>query len=68
MGSLDIGSGDTRIYRQESVQVKAVLILSGGLDSTTLLYDLLGQGYDVSALTFDYHQKHHREVRCAKTT
>jgi len=68
MGSLDIGSGDTRIYRQESVQVKAVLILSGGLDSTTLLYDLLGQGYDVSALTFDYHQKHHREIRCAKAT
>jgi len=48
--------------------VKAVLILSGGLDSTTLLYDLLNQGYDVSALTFDYHQKHKREILCAKAT
>jgi len=48
--------------------VKAVLILSGGLDSTTLLYDLLDQGYDVSALTFDYHQKHKREIQCAMAT
>ncbi|MDD4484907.1 MAG: 7-cyano-7-deazaguanine synthase, partial [Methanoregula sp.] len=48
--------------------MKAVLILSGGLDSTTLLYDLLNQGYDVSALTFDYHQKHKREILCAKAT
>jgi len=48
--------------------VKAVLILSGGLDSTTLLYDLLDQGYEVSALTFDYHQKHKKEIQCAKAT
>ena len=48
--------------------MKAVLILSGGLDSTTLLYDLLDQGYDVSALTFDYHQKHKREIQCAMAT
>jgi len=48
--------------------VKAVLILSGGLDSTTLLYDLLDQGYEVSALTFDYRQKHKKEIRCAKAT
>ena len=38
--------------------MKAVLIFSGGMDSTTLLYDLIHEGYEVSALTFDYHQKH----------
>ena len=41
--------------------MKAVLILSGGMDSTTLLYDLIHQGYEVSAVTFDYHQKHKRD-------
>lgn len=38
-------------------QMKAVLILSGGLDSTTLLYKLLADGYLVDALTFNYGQK-----------
>ena len=31
---------------------KAVLILSGGMDSTTLLYDLISQQYDVHAITY----------------
>jgi len=48
--------------------MKAVLILSGGMDSTTLLYDLISQGYDVSAVTFDYHQKHKKEIACAQKT
>ena len=48
--------------------MKAVLILSGGMDSTTLLYDLIHQGYEVSAVTFDYHQKHKKEIRCAAKT
>jgi len=47
---------------------KAVLILSGGMDSTTLLYDLRGQGYDVSAVTFDYGQRHKKEIACAAAT
>ena len=47
---------------------KAVLILSGGMDSTTLLYDLLSQGYEVHAVTFDYRQKHNNEIACAKKT
>ncbi len=45
---------------------KAVLILSGGMDSTTLLYDLIDQGYEVHAVTFDYRQKHRREITCAQ--
>ncbi|MDD1702564.1 MAG: 7-cyano-7-deazaguanine synthase QueC [Methanoregula sp.] len=51
---------------QDITGKKAVLVFSGGMDSTTLLYDLLGQGYNVYALTFDYHQKHRKEIRCAE--
>lgn len=46
--------------------MKAVLILSGGLDSTTLLYKMLGDGYQVHALTFNYAQRHKKEIDCAK--
>ncbi len=46
--------------------VKAVLILSGGLDSTTLLYKMLAEGYDVHALTFNYGQRHRKEINCAR--
>lgn len=46
---------------------KAVCVLSGGIDSTTLLYKLVDDGYAVYALSFDYGQKHKRELNCAKT-
>lgn len=45
---------------------KAVIILSGGIDSSTLLYHLLDQNYAVHALTFNYGQKHSREIEHAK--
>lgn len=35
--------------------MRSLHILSGGVDSTTLLYDLLNQGYEVEAITFDYN-------------
>jgi 7-cyano-7-deazaguanine synthase len=50
------------------VLVKAVLILSGGLDSTTLLYDLIHDGHEVHAVTFNYNQKHKNEIACATKT
>lgn len=46
--------------------MKAVLILSGGLDSTTLLYKLLADGYQIEAITFDYGQRHRREIDSAR--
>jgi 7-cyano-7-deazaguanine synthase len=46
--------------------MKAVLILSGGLDSTTLLYRMLSDGYQVEALTFNYGQRHKKEIDCAR--
>lgn len=46
--------------------MKLLFILSGGLDSTTALY-LLRQSYDIDeALTFDYGQRHRREIESAK--
>jgi len=37
---------------------KAILLLSGGIDSTNLLAQLSGEGKDIYALSFDYGQKH----------
>jgi len=45
---------------------QAVLSLSGGMDSSTLLLHLLANGYEVTALSFDYGQKHNVELECAK--
>ena len=44
----------------------AVLSLSGGMDSSTLLLHLLANNYQVTALSFDYGQKHKVELEQAK--
>jgi len=44
----------------------AVLLLSGGLDSTTLLAHALHEGFDVHAMTFRYGQRHSTEVSAAR--
>lgn len=41
-------------------------LLSGGLDSTVLLYDLHAQGHIVHCLLFDYKQRHIQELAFAK--
>lgn len=41
-------------------------LLSGGLDSVTLLYDLRQQGHSVHCLLFDYKQPHVIELKFAK--
>ena len=43
----------------------AVISLSGGMDSSTLLLRLLAEGYEVTALSFDYGQKHRVELERA---
>ncbi len=44
---------------------KAIVLLSGGIDSTTTLYFAKKQGYKCYALIFDYGQRHKREIRSA---
>jgi 7-cyano-7-deazaguanine synthase len=46
---------------------QAVLSLSGGMDSSTLLLRLLADGYEVTALSFDYGQKHNVELERAQS-
>lgn len=43
-----------------------VVLLSGGLDSATVLAIARQEGFDVSALTFDYGQRHNSELESAK--
>ncbi len=44
----------------------AVLLLSGGLDSTTLLAHAIDEGFDVHAMTFRYGQRHATEIEAAR--
>ena len=44
---------------------KAVILLSGGLDSATVAGIAHKQGYDLYALSFDYGQRHSRELESA---
>ena len=47
--------------------MKAVILLSGGLDSSTVLYLAKSEGYSCYALSFDYQQRHRRELEAART-
>jgi 7-cyano-7-deazaguanine synthase len=45
---------------------KAVVLLSGGLDSTTVIAKAQADGFEVYALSFDYGQRHDSELEAAK--
>ena len=46
--------------------MKAVVLVSGGLDSTTCLAMAREKGFDLYALTFNYGQRHDHELNSAK--
>jgi 7-cyano-7-deazaguanine synthase len=46
----------------------AVAIVSGGLDSVTMAYVLHAAGWQLTLLSFDYGQRHRRELACAEAT
>lgn len=49
-------------------QPKAVVLVSGGLDSTTVLAIAKSQGYECYTLSFDYGQRHRAELIAAERT
>lgn len=51
---------------EKNAKPKAVLLLSGGLDSTTTLSIAKAEGFDVYAITFRYGQRHEFEIQAAK--
>ncbi|MGB0741288.1 MAG: 7-cyano-7-deazaguanine synthase, partial [Planctomycetaceae bacterium] len=44
---------------------KAVVLLSGGLDSATALAIAADQGFELHAVSFDYGQRHRHELEAA---
>jgi len=48
--------------------MKTIIVLSGGMDSTTLLYKLLAEGKEVKAISFNYGQRHSKELEYAAKT
>lgn len=55
----------------QTVEIQAtdsVAIVSGGLDSTVLVYHMLDQGYTPHLLSFNYGQRHNKELYFAKAT
>jgi len=45
---------------------RAVVLLSGGIDSSTTLAVAKSEGYELYALSFDYNQRHKRELESAQ--
>lgn len=47
---------------------RVVAVVSGGLDSTTMAHSLRAQGYSLVAISFDYGQRHRKELEIAAAT
>lgn len=52
--------------RDRPMDERAIVLLSGGLDSTTTLYYAMDQGYHITALSFHYGQRHSVELERAR--
>jgi len=56
---------DAELFGQYKTN-EVILVYSGGLDSTTVLYDLIDRWYKVIAMSVNYGQKHSQELEKAK--
>lgn len=57
---------ESRPVEEVVERTKTVVLLSGGLDSSTLLYYLISEGHDCYPLTILYGQKHSKEMLAAR--
>ena len=48
--------------------MKVVVSVSGGMDSVTMLYRLVADGHEVKAISYNYGQRHFRELEAAKAS
>ncbi|OLS19383.1 MAG: 7-cyano-7-deazaguanine synthase [Candidatus Heimdallarchaeota archaeon LC_3] len=49
----------------EKIYERAIVLLSGGMDSTTLLYNVMKYHLNIITLSFNYGQRHQREIKSA---
>jgi 7-cyano-7-deazaguanine synthase len=64
--SATIKRGDQRAKLHDEQMKRAVVLLSGGIDSTTTLAIAIAEGYQTYALSFDYGQRHQIETEAAR--
>jgi len=57
---------NTQNLRNQIEPPKVLVALSGGIDSSTLVAFLLSLSFKVEAISFDYSQRHRRELLAAK--
>ena len=53
-------------FRRRNTIKKAVCLISGGLDSCTTAFIAKKNGYEIYSLSFDYGQRHGKEIECSK--
>ena len=63
-----VTSIETISLTEESELSDSVAIVSGGLDSITLVYHMISEGYKPHLLSFDYGQRHKKELGFARIT
>lgn len=57
--------GETGLVSEQQAP-KAVILVSGGLDSATVLADAISRGFDCYAMSFNYSQRHQVELNAAR--